>query len=97
MEDLMSRVLYDTGSALLDFDRKEVMEKLSSFTERHGLETEIHLMGLLFSPSDESTVISSEMTSFLILAQPAWLPFGGHPAQLDLSILSLTRPEGPGR
>jgi hypothetical protein len=68
MEDLMARVLYDTGSALLDFDRKEVMQRLASFTERHGVEIAANLSGLVFSPADESAVIPSEMTNFRVLA-----------------------------
>jgi len=49
----MARVLYDTHSALLDFDRGEVMERVSSFTERHGVETAADLGVLVSSSSDD--------------------------------------------
>jgi hypothetical protein len=64
----MTRVLFDTGSALLDFDRKEVMKRLLSFTERPGVETAAHLRELVFSPADETTIIPPEMTNFRVLA-----------------------------
>jgi hypothetical protein len=68
MEGLMARVLFDTGSALLDFDREEVMERVSSFTESHRLETAAHLRELVFSPADETTIIHPDMTNFRVLA-----------------------------
>ena len=46
----MSRVLYGTGSALLDFDRKEVMERLSSLKGRHGADITAELLRFLSSP-----------------------------------------------
>jgi len=64
----MTRVLFDTGSALLDFDRKEVMERISLFTERHGVKTAAHLRELVFSPADESTVIPPGQSNFSVLA-----------------------------
>jgi hypothetical protein len=69
MEGLMARVLFDTGSALLDFDREEVMERISSFRERHGVERAAHLRELVVvSPADETAIITPEMTSFRVLA-----------------------------
>ena len=64
----MSRVLYDTGSALLDFDRKEVMERLSSYKERLGAEIGVELMDLLSWPAKEPLVIPAEITNVLALA-----------------------------
>jgi hypothetical protein len=68
MEGFMTRVLFDTDSAVLDFDREEVMERLSSFTKRHGVETPAPLKGLVFSPAEETTIIPPEMTNFRVLA-----------------------------
>jgi len=64
----MARILFDTGSVLLDFDEKEVMERISSFTERHGVEIPIHLKELVSSSSDEATIIPPEMTNLRVLA-----------------------------
>jgi hypothetical protein len=68
MEGLMPRILFDTGSALLDFGRKEVMKRVSSFKERYGVETAAHLRELDFSQADETTTIPPEMTNFRVLA-----------------------------
>jgi hypothetical protein len=68
MEGLMARVLYDTGIALLEFDREEVMERISSFKERHGVERPAHLRELVFFHTDEPTIIPPKMTNFRVLA-----------------------------
>ena len=64
----MARVLFNTGSALLEFDREEVMEKISSFKERHRVATAAYLRELVSSTSEEPTIISPDMTNFRVLA-----------------------------
>jgi hypothetical protein len=68
MEGLMTRSLFDTGSALFEFDRKEVMERVSSFKERHGVETAADVKEFVFSQTEETTIIPPEMTNFRVIA-----------------------------
>jgi hypothetical protein len=68
MEGFMARILFDTGNASLEFDRREVMERISSFTERHKIETAAYLKELVFSTAEETTIIPPEMTKFRVLA-----------------------------
>lgn len=68
MEGLMARILFDTGNALLDFECEEVMERISAFKERHGVEASAYLRELAFSHADEPTIIGPEMTNFRVLA-----------------------------
>jgi hypothetical protein len=68
MERLMARILFDTGSALLEFECKEVKERISSFKERHGVEAPAHFRELVVSSADQSISIPPEMVNFRVLA-----------------------------
>jgi hypothetical protein len=44
------------------------MERISLFRERYGVETAAHLRELVFSQTNETTIIPPEMTNFRVLA-----------------------------